>query len=267
MELLDNREQRMRFHKIAGVLLLLGCCGWANIILPTDFSFDTPDVSGMLCGTSGFDGCEYRPNGYGWFFTGSSGIASNGGIFGLDSPGNDNRAPDGNQVAFLQFDPSNPASSPGNLSQNVSGLDPTQSYVVSFEAAQRPETLGPTGNFLFGGGLDFYVYWCPGDSNCSPIDFIDFADQLPTYLSFAEFTTSFTAGATSGELEFQAYDPLGGDRSDFIQGAQLDSVPEPSNGLMVLSGIGLIGFGLRRKLVRLDPDGLRSLDRNYWGWR
>ena len=109
----------MRFHKIAGILLLLSCCGWASIILPTDSSFETPDVSVVLCGPSGFDGCGYRPTGYGWFFTGSSGIASNGGVFGLDSPGNDNPAPDGNQAAFLQFDPSNPASFPGDISQTV----------------------------------------------------------------------------------------------------------------------------------------------------
>src|ERR1035438_1026441 len=129
MELPDNREQRMRFHKIAGVLLLLGCCGSASIILPTDYSFETPAVSDTLCDGWRQDGCEYRPNDNGWFFTGSSGVTSNWGIFGLDSPGTDNPAPDGNQVAFLQFDPSNPASSPGNISQNISGLDPTESYV------------------------------------------------------------------------------------------------------------------------------------------
>ena len=248
----------MRFHRLAGIPLLLSCCGWASVILPTDFSFETSDVSDVLCGTSGFAGCEYRPNGYGWFFTGSSGITSDGGIFGLDSSGDDNRAPNGNQAAFLQFDPSDPASSPGNMSQHISGLDPTQSYVVSFWAAQRPETVAPSGVFLYGGGLDLYVYWCPEDSNCSPIDFIDFADQVPTYLSFAEYLTSFTAGATSGELEFQAYDRLGGDRSDFLDDVQLNSVPEPSSGLMMLAGIGLIGFGLRRRLVRLirDPNWL-----------
>ena len=256
----------MHFHKAAGILLLLGCCGWAGIILPTDSSFETPNVSGMLCDGWSQDGCEYQPPGYGWFFTGSSGIASNRGIFGLDSPGNDNPAPNGNQAAFLQFDPSNPASYPGNISQHISGLDPTQSYVVSFEAAQRPETVSPTGVFLFGGGLDFYVYWCPGETNCSPIDFIDFAGQPSTYLSFAEYTTSFKAGATSGELEFQAYDPLGGDRTDFLDNVQINGVPEVSNGLLVLSGIGLIGFGLRRRLVRLmcDPLGgplLRELPR------
>src|ERR1039457_2896694 len=91
----------MHFHKIAGILLLISCCGWASSIAPTDSSFETSVVASVLCGTSGFNGCEYRPNGYGWFFTGSSGITSNGGIFGLDSPGNDNPAPDRKQVAFL----------------------------------------------------------------------------------------------------------------------------------------------------------------------
>ena len=263
MEIPGNWEQRMHFHRIAGILLLLRCCGWANIIVPTDPSFETPDVSDVLCGTSGYDGCEYSSlldgsAGVGWTFTGSSGITSDGGIFGLDTPGDNNPAPDGTQSSFIQYDPNNPASFPGDINQTLAALALGQSYVLSFEAAQRPEILGPTGNFLYGGGLDFYVYWCPGDINCSVIDFVQFDNQLPTYLSFAEYTTTFTAGATSGELEFQAYDPLGGDRSDFIDDVQLDSVPEPSNRLMVLSGIGLIGFGLRRRLVRLicDPDGL-----------
>jgi len=243
----------MRFHRIASILLLLSCYGWAGTIPVANPSFESPNVSGMTCGLTGLPGCDY-PHGSlgGWTFFGSSGIAANGSPFGVDTPGDGNAAPDGTQVAFLQYDPSNPLSSPGNISQSIGGLNAAQSYVLSFEAAQRPESLGPTGAFLFGGGLDFYVYWCPGGSSCSPIDFIEFDNQLPSYLSFAEYSTApFTAGATSGLLEFQAYDPLSGDRSDFIDSVQLndDIVPEPSNGLMVLSGIGMIGLGLRWRLV------------------
>lgn len=250
IELPDSREQRMRFHKIAGILLLLSCCGWASIILPTDSSFETPDVSVVLCGPSGFDGCEYRPTGYGWFFTGSSGIASNGGVFGLDSPGNDNPAPDGNQAAFLQFDPSNPASFPGDISQTVTGLSVGQSYVVSFEAASRPDVIASSP--FFGGEQDFDVLW-----NGSSIGYF-----FPTLTNFSKyFTASFTATTTTGLLAFLAIDTLGGDRTAFIDSVQVDElVPEPSNGLVVLSGIGLIGLGLRRGFVRLicNPNWLSA---------
>src|ERR1035438_5244122 len=49
MELPDNREQRMRFHKIAGVLLLLGCCGSASLLFSYGYLFLTPPPSGTVC--------------------------------------------------------------------------------------------------------------------------------------------------------------------------------------------------------------------------
>jgi len=266
----------MRFHKIASILLLLSCCGWAGIILPADYNFASPSVSGSdgsatACGVVG--GCTYRPSGTGWAFSGSAGIASDG-LFGAD-PFNLSPPPDGNQAAFIQYNPGNPASSPGNISQDITGLDPSAFYTLSFDAAQRPETDGP-GGFLFGGGLDFYVYWCPGVSSCTPgpsneIYEVKFDNKSPTYVAFAEYNppVSFTTGgATFGTLGFYAYNTTKGDpalgftnrdESDFITDVELNgndgSVPEPSNGLMVLSGITLIGLALGRKLIhnRLLP--------------
>ena len=244
----------MRFQKITGILLLLSCCAWAGII--QNPSFETPVMPA--------DSYTYRPiasTGVVWTFTGSAGIASNGSPFGLglpdDNPYN-NMAPDGSQVAFIQFDTGNQNSHPGNVTQYITGLSPSTLYTLSFDAAQRPETDGPNG-FLFGGGIDVVVYWCPLNANCSQIDFVDFYSQPSTSLTFAPYSPTFTTmtGVTYGSLQFQAYDAEGqtGDRAALIDDVQLiggntpTSTPEPSNGLMVLSGVGLIGLGLRRRLV------------------
>jgi hypothetical protein len=61
-------------------------------------------------------------------FLSHAGVAGNGSAWGF-SP-----APDGDQVAFLQSS----SDGTGSISQSVAGLTAGSSYVISFQAAQRP---------------------------------------------------------------------------------------------------------------------------------
>lgn len=247
----------MRFAKIAGILSVLSVCGWAGSVSIGNYSFENPPVSGITCGVSGDPACQYRPSGTGvdWTFIGDTGIASDtaGNPFNLDS------APDGTQAAFLQYDSRtysalNSGSTPGeiiNQTDTITGLTQGQSYSVYFDAANRPDMLsGDT--LLYGGEQNFYVYW-----DGVQIDYIDGATDLNANDSFSQLNTlSFTASALdaagNGQLEFLVAGNVTGDRTDFIDNIQIDStstVPEPSTWLLMLSGIGLIGAGMRRRLM------------------
>ena len=233
-----------RFQNIAVTLLLVGSCSWASTIPIGNSSFETAGVAATLCGVSGLDGCEYRPGelGVDWTFGGSSGIASEGGPFELSTP------PDGTQAAFIQWDTANPASTPGTISQTLSGLTVGDHYSVSFWAAQRQDVYSPSGAFLYGGEQNFDVFWVVG----STYTLIDRND--PTSTAFTQyFTSSFLVTSDTGTLVFQALDSLRGDRTAFIDAVTMDlmPVPEPPSGFTLLIGIGFIGLGvgLRRQLV------------------
>jgi hypothetical protein len=210
-----------------------------------------------MCGVSGYTACQYRPSGTGvdWTFTGDSGIASDtaGNPFNLDS------APNGTQAAFLQYDLStysalDSASAPGeiiNQTDTITGLTQGQSYAVYFDAANRPDIYS-SDVFQYGGGQNFYVYW-----DGVQIDYIDGTADLNANDTFSLFTTlTFTASASdaagNGVLEFLVASNMTGDRTDFVDNIQIGSsstLPEPSTWLLMLSGIGLIGVGVRRRLI------------------
>lgn len=232
----------MPLHKIAVVLLVLSCCGWAGLIPVGDYSFENPNLGA---------GYEYRPTGIDWNFTGSAGIAADGSGFNLDDPAFGSvPAPDGSQVGFLQYNTSpSSGSDPGTISQTLTGFVQGETYAVTFYAANRPDAGLPP--LFYGGEQNFGVYW-----DGVEIEFIDGATDLNANDTFKEFTATFTASAadalSGGTLEF-AVDTLNGpsgDRTDFIDDVQVSdppSAPEPSSVFTVLSGIGLIGLGLRRR--------------------
>jgi hypothetical protein len=84
-----------------------------NGVQVTNGGFETPSVQNY----------QIAPTGSSWSYSGSSGIAANGGTMTSGNP----PAPEGNQVAFIQND--------GSLWQTATVAAGT--YTLSFKAAQR----------------------------------------------------------------------------------------------------------------------------------
>jgi hypothetical protein len=146
------------------------------------------------------------------------------------------------------------------ISQYLTGLTVGDTYQISFMSATRPNVGLPPD--YYGGGEAFIVNFNV------PIGPIDLGEFLPTSTTFSsDMTASFIATTTAGVLSFDGVDPDGMDRTAFLTDVQIiqmqpgmtiqmqsdvvpeiQPAPEPSNAFMVLSGLAVIGFGLRRKL-------------------
>ena len=236
----------MRSAKIACVLLLVAACSRASVIIGNP-TFSDPDLNGAY---------EYRPSGAGvdWSFSGSTGIAS---VAGIGTGFNLVSAPT-IQVGVIQEQPNQYG--PPVISQNLTGLTVGDTYQISFMSATRPDVGLPPD--YYGGGEAFDVVFN------APIGPIDLGEFLPTSTTFSGYVTAaFTATTSSGVLSFDGVDPDGMDRAAFLTDVEIvqlqpgttlqmqsdvvpeiQPAPEPSNAFMVLSGLAVIGFGLRRKL-------------------
>jgi hypothetical protein len=219
----------MRLANTAVALLLMSCPVWASNLVQ-DYSFEDP----LLGGAGAY---QYRPTGTAWDFgSGSDGIVSVG-------PSDVNffmtSAAVGNQAAFIQKKNS-------QISQTITGLNTNAYYQVTFFAATRSDT--PGSDPFFGGGEDFSIFW----------NGVLLGTFLPTSTSFSQYqTVFFKPPSESGVLMFKGVDSNGVcnqnadglcDRTAFIDDVSVIT-PEPSNTVLLLSGILLIGFGLSRKFV------------------
>ena len=155
-----------------------------------NFGFETPAV-----GTY-----EYLPGGAAWSFGGTNGgggagiAANDSGFTTYNAP-----APEGVQVAFVQ--------TYGTFSQTLTGFTPGTTYTITFFAAQRADTGNQHGGESWNVTLDGQTIksYSPGAGATS----------------YATYTASFTATATTHTLGFVGTDLAGGDNTVFIDDVRI----------------------------------------------
>jgi hypothetical protein len=147
-----------------------------------NFSFEVPSIGNYV----------YTPTNAFWFFgtnTGyGSGLIANGSGFGNPN------APDGVQAAFVQ--------SNGIISQVFSGFIPGTNYTVTFFAAERPGNSQTWNVTINGTAIASYN---PGSSATK----------------YVNYSTNFTATATTETLAFVGTDLPGSDNTIFIDDVQI----------------------------------------------
>ena len=172
-----------------------------------NFGFETPNVSTY----------QYNPSGASWTFTAQSGnngsgITANGSLFNSSNP----NAPEGSQVAFLQ--------SISTISQAISGFVPGAKYSITFSAAER------AGQYQHGG----QTWNLKVDSSV-----IASYNPPATATSYVDYTTNFTATATTHTLSFAGTDLVGGDNTVFLDNVRIASAPSlvpPQIGWQMMNG-------------------------------
>jgi len=149
-----------------------------------NFGFETPSIGANY---------QYNPSGALWTFSGGSGNGA--GILGNGSGFNNPNAPEGTQAAFVQ--------SYGTISQTLSGFVPGTVYQVRYAAAQRPGS---------------------SESWNVKIDNTVIQTNVPGGTSYAIYTASFVATATTHTLAFVGTDLAGGDNTVFLDNVQVSIV-------------------------------------------
>lgn len=153
------------------------------------------------------DSFQYAPNGQpnvGWSFVGGAGLSRNGSGFQgnplSDPPSAVAAAIEGNQIGFLQG---------SSIMQTISGFELGASYSVSWFEQTR----------LNGGGSNDLAVYIDG----VPVT----SSHIVGNTSWAgQTSTDFIATSTSHTLEFRTTNPLGGDRTTFIDDVFFNFVDE-----------------------------------------
>ena len=157
-----------------------------------NFGFEYPGVG---------SGAQFNPAGALWTFSatngGSAGIAGNGSVY------NNPNAPEGSQAAYIQ--------TYGTISQTLTGFIPGTNYTITYSAAQRGavQNGGQTWNVVIDGTV------------------IKTNSPGPGATTYATYTASFTASATTHTLAFVGTDLNGGDNTVFIDNVRVSITPPP----------------------------------------
>ena len=185
------------------------------------------------------------PNvGNGWSaFSSITGWNTNGNGIEIDNPTyaftSGSSAYSGSQSLELNYD------YPENVYQTVTGLTVGDTYTLSWAYGDRPDSGDEETQVTFGGATVADDYDLLNGSNANVIWTLN--------------TVSVTATSTSEVLSFNGLDYLGylnnggasyGNEIDavsLVATAPLTATPEPSTWLLMLSGIGMLGFTMLRK--------------------
>jgi hypothetical protein len=227
-----------RLCVFAVIVLVCGFVGSAksnatNLIV--NGSFGTPNVG---TGWSAFTSIP------GWNTNGNGIEIDNPTVFGggsMASPGNGS-----DQSLEINYD------YPENVYQTVNGLTVGKTYLLSWAYGDRPDSGDDATAVYFGGNLVTTNYDLLNGSN-------------PTLL-WSPNSFLVTATATSEVLSFDGLDYAGyNNNGGASYGNEIDNVslvavtPEPSTWLLLLSGLGLLGFGLLRRRHVLAASSAISL--------
>ena len=211
-----------RFGLFAAAVLVFGLVGVtpskADSIV--NGSFENPNVGG---------GWSLFSNGSvpGWSTTDSAGLIEidNSSVFGGGSS-----AYSGTQSLEVN------ANNPETVYQQVNGLTIGETYLLSWAYGNRPGS----------GNQAMYVYF--GDAIDTGWVATDKANGVTSSLAWNYYSFLITADATTEYLSFEGLTGQGGLPS---YGNEVDAVslvtPEPSTWLLLLSGLGLLGFAVLRQ--------------------
>jgi glucose/arabinose dehydrogenase len=145
---------------------------------------------------SGSNAYTYSPSGSAWTFTSGAGLTGNGSGFTSGNPS----APQGSQVAFLQFT--------GSVSQVVNLA--AGSYTVTFSAAQRQNFQASSQQIKVTVDGNIVLTLTPAGT---------------TYAIYA--TNSFTVTAGSHTIAFVGLNPNGGDNTAFLDQVSVNAFTSP----------------------------------------
>lgn len=215
---------------VAAILLAVTIPSAAHAVTPINSSSNTPAPSQSAANIFSFEspavnGYVYNPSVAGETFNNGSGITPNNTAFILPA------APDGRQVAFLQ----NGFGNPGQLAEirlNLTGLVVGDYYTATYETSKRRDYSAN-----------------PLEVEFNNTDVGDLAASSISYGWTQSITSIFRATGTTGTLSFIGTGPTSGDITTGLDNVILSAgaVPEPTTWAMMLVGLGMIGFAVRRR--------------------